>query len=556
MINTEVAKVTYMTVADQTTWYAVGFVYNLNPATGAPEIVVRLNNRTLTWNSDYIVGVSGIQLTVAPEAGLVLTIARNLPLTQDKDFQTGLIDPDQIESAFDRSVMRDQQIHQEVLTIGAMPLDHEERIETLEDSVDGIEDLIPNQATDENQLADKEFVNSSISTATAAFKGTYDSLAELQAITADLNDYGFVVSTDLAGNTVYSRYKYDGTAWAFEYNLNNSSFTAEQWAAINSGITAGIVDTFNATGHNVGDIFLTMRNNNELNGAVECDGTTYNTTDFTGGDSIGAQLAAGHVPYMSLSDYADEITTKGWCDKFGWDGTGTTEFKVPTLPKSVVGIDYLKVSTNGTATFTAPGEQQATLYKLRVSTADGYKYTLTTVGNITDSATYRGDVEVTENNNWRANLGDARATNLRYMVQLAVAATDEALETCTNVLTDVAGLKAHEVIEFQAPTAANNYTWYRKYADGWVEQGGIVDNGSSTTTWSSAVIFPVEMSDANYSYQVTPKLESFNTNGGAMGTIYQNTATGFTIEVTSKYTNTGNTQYASWRVEGMYAQQN
>ena len=33
-------------------------------------------------------------------------------------------------------------------------------------------------------------------------------------------------------------------------------------------------------------------------------------------------------------------------------------------------------------------------------------------------------------------------------------------------------LNAHKVIEFQAPTSANNYTWYRKYADGWVEQGG------------------------------------------------------------------------------------
>lgn len=31
--------------------------------------------------------------------------------------------------------------------------------------------------------------------------------------------------------------------------------------------------------------------------------------------------------------------------------------------------------------------------------------------------------------------------------------------------------KGHEVVAFQAPTAANNYTWYRRYADGWVEMG-------------------------------------------------------------------------------------
>lgn len=32
--------------------------------------------------------------------------------------------------------------------------------------------------------------------------------------------------------------------------------------------------------------------------------------------------------------------------------------------------------------------------------------------------------------------------------------------------------KADAVIDFQVPTAENNYRWYRKYASGWVEQGG------------------------------------------------------------------------------------
>lgn len=101
-----------------------------------------------------------------------------------------------------------------------------------------INSKIPSQATTENQLADKAFVNSSIETSTATFRGTYNTLEELQQVTADNNDYGFVVSTDASGNTVYNRYKYDGTAWLFEYALNNSSFTAEQWATINSALTS------------------------------------------------------------------------------------------------------------------------------------------------------------------------------------------------------------------------------------------------------------------------------------------------------------------------------
>ena len=112
----------------------------------------------------------------------------------------------------------------------------------LQDDIDTIKGKIPAAASPQNQLADKQFVNSSIQTNTAEFKGTFNSLAELQQVTANANDYGYVVSTDSSGNTVYSRYKYvEGSGWVFEYNLNNSSFTAAEWAAIQSGITTLLV---------------------------------------------------------------------------------------------------------------------------------------------------------------------------------------------------------------------------------------------------------------------------------------------------------------------------
>ena len=86
------------------------------------------------------------------------------------------------------------------------------------------------------------FVNSSIESSTADFKGTYDSKAEMDEVTANQNDYAFlrVLNNDGSVNH-YERYKWSntevsGSHWLFEYNVNNSSFTAEQWAAINSGI--------------------------------------------------------------------------------------------------------------------------------------------------------------------------------------------------------------------------------------------------------------------------------------------------------------------------------
>lgn len=112
-----------------------------------------------------------------------------------------------------------------------------------------ITELIPEQATPQNKLADKNFVNSSIATNTANYISDngepFQSVADLEAYSGPLtnNDYAFVVGTDSAGNTTYTRYKYNATTqtWAEEYVLNNSSFTAAQWAAISSGITALLV---------------------------------------------------------------------------------------------------------------------------------------------------------------------------------------------------------------------------------------------------------------------------------------------------------------------------
>lgn len=141
--------------------------------------------------------------------------------------------------------------------------------------IDAIEEKIPAQASAQNQLADKEFVNSSIATSTATFRGTYNLVTDLGlttsatheqvavaiktklaalSITPDHNDYCFVqVPRTDAEPTVIARidrYKCsveDGVAsWDYEWSLNNSSFTAVQWAAINSGITSGAVAKLDA----------------------------------------------------------------------------------------------------------------------------------------------------------------------------------------------------------------------------------------------------------------------------------------------------------------------
>ena len=114
---------------------------------------------------------------------------------------------------------------------------------TLNNNINTINSKIPSQASSTNQLADKDFVNSSIATNTANFIGTFTDIEELKRQPATNNDYAFWLTTDSAGNILFKRYKYIAStnSWVFEYDLNNSSFTSEQWLAIQSGITAVLV---------------------------------------------------------------------------------------------------------------------------------------------------------------------------------------------------------------------------------------------------------------------------------------------------------------------------
>lgn len=100
---------------------------------------------------------------------------------------------------------------------------------------------IPSKTSDlenDEDFVDRDFVNSSIATNTAHFLGTFDDSDDFPT-TATPNDYVFYRTFDVHGNTLFKRYKWgeidDGYGWMYEYTLNNSSFTAEQWETINGG---------------------------------------------------------------------------------------------------------------------------------------------------------------------------------------------------------------------------------------------------------------------------------------------------------------------------------
>ena len=240
------------------------------------------------------------------------------------------------------------------------------QIATNTNDISAINEKIPNQASSSNQLADKEFVNSSISTNTANFIGTFNSTTALEAYSGTVtnNDYAFVTNsvitdngndwatfaaldaynkslltnfdygwvingnkfdlyrfdivnqawvsratnihkTDVTLNSAYNRYKATVASgvvtWEYEYTLNNSSFTASQWTAINSGITSDDVSLI-ATALQPNDNVSSLTNDSGyLVSSDIATGSTNGTISVNGTDV--SVYGLGSAAYTASSAY-------------------------------------------------------------------------------------------------------------------------------------------------------------------------------------------------------------------------------------------------------------
>lgn len=70
------------------------------------------------------------------------------------------------------------------------------------------------------------------------------------------------------------------------------------------------------------------------------------------------------------------------------------------------------------------------------------------------------------------------------------------------------GYLVDTVVGFQAPTAKNNYTWYRKYSSGWVEQGGIWKGSQTVSSLTGEanlnIALPMAMANDNFYCSAIP----------------------------------------------------
>ncbi len=188
------------------------------------------------------------------------------------------------------------------------------QIATNTGDISTINGKIPAQASSSNQLADKNFVNSSVQTATANFRGNWNDWAAVPSVASDypedyagnktptVNDYLVVQdASDYTQDTLEGtwRFKYTGdwstdgkSGWIPEYQVNETPLTAAQLAALNSGITANDVTL-------IGTALQPNDNISEL---------TNNAGYITGITSSDVTAALGYTPLQS-SDISNMVTT-------------------------------------------------------------------------------------------------------------------------------------------------------------------------------------------------------------------------------------------------------
>lgn len=358
--------------------------------------------------------------------------------------------------------------------------------------------------SDSNYPTDKavaEFVNSSIATNTAHYISDngdpFTSVAALEAYTGTVtnNDYAFVTGTDSEGNTYYDRYKAtdnDSTiTWGREYRLNNSSFTAAQWAAINSGITAALVSKIHEHSNKTVLDGITETNVNNWNGKMnKVSGATAGnvaTLDANGNIVDSGKTLGTSVPSDAVFTDAKVTQTK--------NDSSDVEF-----PLLMAGTE----DPNGTATTTRYDSD----VKLNPSTK-------TISANISGNAATADIATSTSSGSIPsdADLNNYTAANRNYICN-----ADNA-STVTNKPSGASGAFELEVIRGTGSTCVQvyysrdelNFNYIRKCTginDAWTDWVKLID--SSDINILSSALNRLSSTVGNLSYQVAA-------NTGALG---------------------------------------
>lgn len=245
------------------------------------------------------------------------------------------------------------------------------QIQTNANDIDTIEGKIPSAASSSNQLADKEFVNSSVQTATANFRGNWGTWA---LVPTSVNDYpedyagsktptvnDYLVVQDASGYTGQTltgtwRFKYSGTwatngknGWLPEYQVNETPLTAAQLAALNSG----------ANSTNIGQI---AQNTSDINANAQAISNlnTGKVDKVSTANKVYGTDGSGNQTTYDMGNSANNVAK--------YDANGKLQSVTPTASTDVANKDYVDTANALKQDKFAEITENANLWELETGT--------------------------------------------------------------------------------------------------------------------------------------------------------------------------------------------
>lgn len=234
-------------------------------------------------------------------------------------------------------------------------------------------------------------------------------------------------------------------------------------------------------------------------------------TETIAGTTISYYVAAdGHK--IVLADQESKVAAIYAATGVAWYyilDTANQRFKLPRSSHNKYTTSLSVVGTGRTLGLTSNGSNMYALGGLGTAGLGGYFQTFsnnTTPGSTSGAATRdTGALGVSKDPTYSGLTTtsiEQETDQYKYLYFYVGNFTQTALENTAGLNAELFNGKVdtgHQVIAFQAPNAENGYTWYRKYADGWVEQGILFHNRGNSSTWT----FPIPMTADSYDSQIT-----------------------------------------------------
>ena len=286
--------------------------------------------------------------------------------------------------------------------------------------------------------------------------------------------------------------------------------------------------------HNIGDIFYTTRTDNSLNGAVECNGSQYNFSDFD--SNLQSLLDNGSIPSISIGKFDEMVAEQGGCDSFGYGTADLVLYAVYSYGGTTQGIQFY---TNVLEWTSAQKDSNGVLQGVKLYDKNTYQEL---VGWYVKDEVYLG-LWYIYNSEDESQDSDGYITSNSAISPHPTVTLPTGGEFQSTPYFKVPKKVGRMLVRSQKPTADNDYTWYNVYSDGWVEQGGT----ATAVNAGSRFTLPIEMSDANYT--IVGGKQGADTDGVGLN-IEPATTTQFMAGVAYR---TALTRQFSWQVSGYAA---